>query len=55
MKLDNLVQNIYLFKDSKDKSAKELLQLIKYELVDISKFLDYKYTSPTGKKKEGWV
>lgn len=43
MKLDNPVQNIHFFKDSKDKSAEELLQLIKNKVVDISKFLDYKH------------
>lgn len=55
MKLDNPVQNIHLFKDSKDKSAEELLQLIKNKVVDISKFLDYKHTVPTEREKKGWV
>lgn len=55
MKLDNPVQDIYLFKDSKDKSVKEHLQLIKHELVDISRFPDYKHTAPTGRKREGWI
>ena len=48
MKLDNPVQDVHSFKESKEKSAEELLQLIKHELVDISKFLDYKHTALFG-------
>lgn len=37
------MQDIDLFKDSKDKFVKKLLQLMKNELVDISKFFDSKH------------
>lgn len=39
------IQDIHLFQNGKDKSAEKLLQLIKHELVDISKFPDYKHTN----------